>query len=126
MELVKLLLKPAGSGAGSYVNLFDAHPPFQIDGNFGAAAGLSEMIVQSHQGYIDLLPALPAAIPTGEIKGLLVRGGYELDLKWSNGKLTALVVKATVGGTCELRYADKRKTITLKAGESQKLNGELL
>ena len=126
MELVKLLLKPADGGAGSYVNLFDAHPPFQIDGNFGAAAGLAEMIVQSHQGYIDILPALPAAIPTGEIKGLLVRGGYELDLKWSNGKLIALVVKATVGGTCELRYGAKRKSITLKAGESHKFNGELL
>jgi len=125
MKLLKLLLKPAGNGAGSYVNLFDAHPPFQIDGNFGGSAGIAEMIVQSHQGYIDLLPALPAAIPMGEIKGLLVRGGYELDLKWSEGKLTALTIKPAVSGTCELRYAGKSKTITVKAGERYKLNGEL-
>jgi len=125
MKLLKLLLKPAGNGAGSYVNLFDAHPPFQIDGNFGGSAGIAEMIVQSHQGYIDLLPALPAAIPMGEIKGLLVRGGYELDLQWSEGKLTALTIKPAVSGTCELRYAGKSKTITVKAGELYKLNGEL-
>lgn len=125
MKLVKMLMKPANNGAGSYVNLFDAHPPFQIDGNFGGAAGIAEMIVQSHQGYIDILPALPTAIPTGEIKGLLARGGYELDLKWNEGKLTALLIKAKVAGTCEIRYAGKSKTITTKAGEIYKLNGEL-
>jgi alpha-L-fucosidase 2 len=125
MKLVKMLIKPANNGAGSYVNLFDAHPPFQIDGNFGGAAGMAEMIVQSHQGYIDLLPALPAAIPRGEIKGLLARGGYELDLKWNDGKLTALKIKAKVDGTCEVHYGGKRKTIGTKAGGIYKLNGQL-
>jgi alpha-L-fucosidase 2 len=125
MELVKMLLKPARSGAGSYVNLFDAHPPFQIDGNFGGAAGLAEMIVQSHQGYIDLLPALPAAIPEGEIRGLLARGGYELDLKWSGGQLKELVIKARANATCEIRYGEKRKAIKVKAGGIYQLNGEL-
>jgi alpha-L-fucosidase 2 len=125
MRLVKMLIKPANNGAGSYVNLFDAHPPFQIDGNFGGAAGVAEMIVQSHQGYIDLLPALPNAIPTGEIKGLLARGGYELDLKWKEGKLTGCVIKAKADGSCEIHYAGKRKTIKTKAGEIYKLNAEL-
>jgi alpha-L-fucosidase 2 len=125
MNLVKMLIKPAGSGAGSYVNLFDAHPPFQIDGNFGGAAGLAELIVQSHQGYLDILPALPSSIPTGQIKGLLARGGYEVDLKWNKGKLEILVIKATVGGTCEIRYGAKHKTITVKAGGIYTLNGEL-
>lgn len=125
MKLLKMLIKPAGNGAGSYVNLFDAHPPFQIDGNFGGAAGLAELIVQSHQGYIDLLPALPAAIPTGEIKGLRVRGGYELDLQWDGGKLTALVIKAKGSGSCILHYAGRRKTLAVKAGGMYKLNGEL-
>jgi alpha-L-fucosidase 2 len=125
MRLVRMLIKPANKGAGSFVNLFDAHPPFQIDGNFGGAAGLAEMIVQSHQGYIDLLPALPNAIPTGEIKGLLARGGYELDLKWNEGKLTDLVIKAKADGNCQVHYAGKSKTLITKAGETYKLNGEL-
>jgi alpha-L-fucosidase 2 len=125
MELVKMLLKPASTGAGSYVNLFDAHPPFQIDGNFGGAAGLAELIVQSHQGYIDLLPALPAAIPEGEMKGLLARGGYEIDLKWAGGQLKDLVIKASADAACEIRYGAKRRTINVKAGGIYKLNGEL-
>lgn len=125
MKLVKMLIKPAGNGAGSYLNLFDAHPPFQIDGNFGAAAGLAELLVQSHQGYIEVLPALPSEIPDGEIKGLLARGGYELDLKWNEGKLKELKIKATIDGTCELRYGDKHQTLAVKAGGRYKLNGEL-
>jgi alpha-L-fucosidase 2 len=125
MELLKMLIKPVTTGAGSYLNLFDAHPPFQIDGNFGAAAGLAELIVQSHQGYIDLLPALPAAIPQGEIKGILARGGYELDLEWANGKLTELKVKAKKAGTCNLRYGTIRKSIPVKAGHIYKLNANL-
>ncbi|TBO42650.1 glycoside hydrolase family 95 protein [Pedobacter kyonggii] len=125
MKLVKMLMKPANNGAGSYVNLFDAHPPFQIDGNFGGAAGIAEMIVQSHQGYLDILPALPAAIPSGEIKGLLARGGFELDLTWDKGLLTSLTIKSKRGGNCKIRYKKNNINIETTAGESYKLNGEL-
>ncbi|TCD12176.1 glycoside hydrolase family 95 protein [Pedobacter frigidisoli] len=125
MKLIKLLLKPAGTGAGSYVNLFDAHPPFQIDGNFGGAAGIAEMIVQSHQGYIDILPALPSTIPDGKISGLRARGGFELDLSWNKGVLTSLNVKSNVGGICKIHYKNLVISIQTKAGESYKLNGDL-
>ncbi|TKC10108.1 glycoside hydrolase family 95 protein [Pedobacter polaris] len=126
MTLVKMLLKPATDGAsGSYVNLFDAHPPFQIDGNFGGAAGIAEMIVQSHQGYIELLPSLPDAIPFGEIKGVMARGGFELSLKWNNGKLENVEVKSKVGGTCIIRYKNQMISIATKMGETYKLNGAL-
>ncbi|MRX76796.1 glycoside hydrolase family 95 protein [Pedobacter petrophilus] len=125
MKLIKMLMKPAGTGAGSYVNLFDAHPPFQIDGNFGGAAGIAEMIVQSHQGYIDILPALPTAIPNGNIMGLKARGGFEVDLIWNNGKLTSLQIKSKVGGKCRVKYQLKEIEIETKAGENYKLNGDL-
>ncbi|MGN8056762.1 glycosyl hydrolase family 95 catalytic domain-containing protein [Pedobacter sp. 22163] len=125
MKLVKMLMKPANNGAGSYVNLFDAHPPFQIDGNFGGAAGIAEMIVQSHQGYLDILPALPTAIPSGEIKGLQARGGFELNLTWEKGMLTSLIVKSKTGGNCKIRYKNNNATFETRAGESYKLNGDL-
>ncbi|MCX2476665.1 glycoside hydrolase N-terminal domain-containing protein [Pedobacter sp. MC2016-05] len=125
MELVKMLLKPAKSGAGSYVNLFDAHPPFQIDGNFGGAAGIAEMIVQSHQGFIDILPALPTEIPQGEISGLQARGGFELDIKWKDGKLEALEVNSNAGGTCLIRYKNQTISISTQPGEVYKLSGDL-
>lgn len=125
MKLIKMLMKPACSGSGSYVNLFDAHPPFQIDGNFGGAAGIAEMIIQSHQGYIDILPALPSAIPNGEVKGLKARGGFEVDLSWMDGKLTSLEIKSKVGGKCKVKYLNKEIDIDTKAGEGYKLNGDL-
>ena len=78
-----MLLSPAKGGAGSYPNLFDAHPPFQIDGNFGGAAGIGELFVQSHTKFIDILPALPAALPNGEVKGYLCKRrfciGYKME-----------------------------------------------
>ncbi|PWS33237.1 glycoside hydrolase family 95 protein [Pedobacter paludis] len=125
MKLVKMLIKPAGNGAGSYVNLFDAHPPFQIDGNFGGLAGIAEMIVQSHQGYIDLLPALPSDLPFGEVKGLCARGGFELNINWDKGKLTALEVKSKSGGICKIRYKNQAISIDTKAGKVYKVSGEL-
>lgn len=88
---------------GTYPNLFDAHPPFQIDGNFGCAAGIVEMLMQSYDGFIYLLPALPALWKEGEIKGIVARGGFELDLSWKNGKVNRLVVKSRIGGNCRLR-----------------------
>lgn len=126
MKLVKMLLTPATDGAaGSYVNLFDAHPPFQIDGNFGAAAGIGEMIIQSHESYIEILPALPDAIPFGEVKGICARGGFVFNIKWNNGKLISLELTSNVGGQCKLMYNKQSISILTKAGETYKLNGEL-
>lgn len=125
MKLIKMLMKPANSGAGSYVNLFDAHPPFQIDGNFGGAAGIAELILQSHQGYIDILPALPTEIPNGNISGLMARGGFEIDLIWGGGKLKSILLKSLRGEKCKVKYLDKEIEFNTKAGESYKLNGDL-
>jgi len=88
---------------GTYPNLFDAHPPFQIDGNFGCAAGIAEMLMQSYDGFIYLLPALPSRWSSGEIKGIIARGGFEMDIKWSNGKVERITVKSRIGGNCRLR-----------------------
>lgn len=124
-KLIKMLLSPAGKGAGSFPNLFDAHPPFQIDGNFGAAAGIGEMLLQSHTQYIDLLPALPAELPEGEIKGICARGGFILDIRWSNGKLQMVKVLSQAGKECLLRYAGKEIRLTTEKGKSYLLNGDL-
>jgi len=88
-------------------NLFNLHPPFQIDGNFGATAGIAEMLIQSHQGYIELLPALPVAWKSGEVKGLCARGGYEVDMKWADGKLVSYRVYSKTGGNARLKYQER-------------------
>lgn len=107
---------------GTYPNLFDAHPPFQIDGNFGCTAGIVEMLMQSYDGFIYLLPALPDVWKEGEIKGIIARGGFELDIRWKAGKVDRLVVKSHKGGNCRLRCLTKLSGKGLKKAKGDNPN----
>ena len=129
-QLLHRLLSPAEVPdrkiqGGSYPNLFDAHPPFQIDGNFGGAAGILEMLVQSHLGKIEILPALPDALPMGKISGLVARGGFELSLEWQDSKLVSLEVFSKKGQDCTLTYNEKTIEFKTKQGERYQFNGDL-
>ncbi len=106
------------NGGGLYANLFDAHPPFQIDGNFGYTAGVCEMLLQSHAGEIHLLPALPKAWTTGRVTGLRARGNLEVDIQWQDGKLVQATLHPRQDGSFQVRYGDKVVELKLRAGRA--------
>jgi alpha-L-fucosidase 2 len=110
---------------GVLPNLFSTHPPFQIDGNFGGATGIAEMLLQSHNGELDLLPALPKAWGDGEFSGFGARGGFVVDAKWNAGKLDWVRVTARAAGKARVRYGEKTREVSLARGGSVRLDGNL-
>jgi alpha-L-fucosidase 2 len=118
-EILKFLLSPQRT----YPNMFDAHPPFQIDGNFGGAAGIADMLVQSRSGEIELLPALPKAWPSGSVKGLRARGGFEVDVAWRDGALVEAAIRSLKGGSTQLRYGGVTQEVKLAQGKTHRWNG---
>jgi alpha-L-fucosidase 2 len=139
-RILQNLVQPTGpKHAGLYPNMFDAHPPFQIDGNFGAAAGIAEMLLQSHDphatpatvpdtnsAFIHLLPALPSAFPNGKVTGLRARGAIEVDITWRNGKLVEAILRASRPKTVKVRYAGKEIEIKAQPGKAYKLGPDLI
>ncbi len=103
-------------------NLFDTHPPFQIDGNFGGTAGIAEMLIQSHRDYIHILPALPLSWKNGHITGIKARGNYTLDIEWKNGVLNNISINAAHSGPCKLKYRDRVITLQCEENKTYKLN----
>ncbi len=110
---------------GTYPNMFDDCPPFQIDGNFGGISGIAEMFLQSHTGKIHLLPALPGAWPDGSLQGLCARGAFVVDLKWKNNTLSQATIYSKKGNPCKVTYKDKTIDIPTTAGQRYVLNSLL-
>jgi alpha-L-fucosidase 2 len=112
----------SGGHGGTYPNLFDAHPPFQIDGNFGCTAGIAEMLVQSHDGFVNLLPALPDEWASGSVSGICCVGGFVIDdLRWEHGVVTYLRIRSTLGGNLRLSCSNQ---LTSKTHHLMKATGD--
>ncbi len=120
-KIIKLLLDPSRT----YPNLFDAHPPFQIDGNFGGTSGMTEMLLQSHQGELELLPALPSAWPSGSVSGLRARGGFGVDLAWKGGSLASATIRGRAGAELRVRLGEKTAEFAVPASGTLKLDAAL-
>jgi alpha-L-fucosidase 2 len=121
-SVLRLLLGPERT----YPNLFDAHPPFQIDGNFGGANGIAEMLLQCVGGEIKLLPALPRAWPNGAVRGLRARGGFQLDIAWADGALVSARLSGAPGGEARVRYGETVRRVRVGNGRSITLRGTTL
>ncbi|MDE0840510.1 MAG: glycoside hydrolase family 95 protein, partial [Kiritimatiellae bacterium] len=121
--LGNLMVPRASSSAGLYPNMFNAGPPFQIDGNFGATAGMAELLMQSHLStpdhlrILDLLPALPQRWGSGRVSGLRARGGFTVDMSWEHHRLVSATITADRDSCAMLRYSGKEETVTFVAGE---------